>query len=158
MHERRGVRQFVKFCIVGFSSFTINFVIFNLLYHHTQMFTLVAALSIAFILSVVNGFVWNRMWTFKEARATSVADQSTKFLLVNIVGWLLNTGIVVGLIAAWLIIHQHSQVQFGRIFLDIVSGKKEHYSKLVTNCALLGATGVVVFWNFFANRHWTFKH
>ena len=156
--ERKGIRQFVKFCIVGCSSFGINFIVFNLLYHHTQVFTLVAALTVAFLLSVFNGFIWNRKWTFKEARASSVADQSIKFMLVNIVGWMLNTGITVGLIAAWQILHVHSQVQFGQIFWDILSGKKEHYSKLITNCALLGATGVVVFWNFFANRKWTFKH
>jgi putative flippase GtrA len=107
---------------------------------------------------VVNGFILNRRWTFKEARSTSVADQSVKFMLVNIVGWMLNTGITVCLIAAWQILHVHSQVQFTQIFWDILSGQKQHYSKLITNVALLGATGVVVFWNFFANRYWTFKH
>ena len=158
LHERKGVRQFVKFCIVGLSSFAINISLFNVLYHNTKIFPLVPALTVAFVLSVFWGFYWNRQWTFKEARGTSITHQSTKFMLVNIVGWLLNTGITVGLIAVWLIFHQHLQVHFNQIFFDILRGQKEHYSKLVTNCALLGATGVVVFWNFFANRHWTFKH
>ena len=30
--------------------------------------------------------------------------------------------------------------------------------KLATNLAQLVATAVIVFWNFFANRFWTFKH
>lgn len=158
LHKRKDIRQFVKFCIVGSSSFAVNFILFNLLYYHVRIFSLVAATTISFFISVINGFVLNRNWTFKEARGASVANQSTKFMLVNIVGWFLNTGITVGLIAAWLIMSQHSQVHFSQIFWDIISGKKEHYGKLVTNCSLLAATGVVVFWNFFANRHWTFKH
>ncbi|MDR3710953.1 MAG: GtrA family protein [Capsulimonadaceae bacterium] len=158
LHERKGVRQFVKFCIVGGSSFFVNFAIFNILYHGKLHLSLVPALSIGFFVSVFNGFFWNRNWTFKEARATSVGDQYTKFLLVNIVGWFLNTGITVSLIAGFMVFVQHDHVDFWRIFWDIIGGNKKHYPILITNGALLGATGFVVFWNFFANRKWTFKH
>ncbi|MBV9849799.1 MAG: GtrA family protein [Armatimonadetes bacterium] len=159
--RRRGVRQFAKFCIVGSSSFTINFVVFNLLYHRAGLF-LVPSLTIAFLLSVVNGFIWNRLWTFREAKHKPAHTQSFQFLVVNVVGWFLNTSIVVLVVA-----HHRAQghgffgdpVQFQRIVFSIVAGEgRQHYSPLLLDGALLVATCVVVFWNFFANRLWTFKH
>ncbi len=155
--KRRGLRQFVKFCIVGTSSAIINFGLVNLLHYRFEL-PLITSLTIAFLLSVGNGFFWNRRWTFKHARGASASAQYTKFLAVNIVGYILNTSITVGIIAAWAVTQSHGSVDFGHIFMDVITGKKASYPKLVTNGALLGATGVVVFWNFFANRHWTFKH
>src|SRR5579862_3009833 len=98
LHERPSIRQFVKFCIVGASSTVVSFAIFNLLYQKFD-FPLVPAVTIAFLLSVMNGFFWNRRWTFKEARHMSARDQYVKFLAVNVVGWFLNTSIVVLIVA-----------------------------------------------------------
>ena len=161
LHRRHSVRQFVKFCIVGSSSTVINFGVFNLLYQKIDL-PLVPALTIAFLLSVLNGFVWNRHWTFKEAKHKAVHEQSVKFLAVNIVGWFLNTSIVV-LIVAHFTSDGHglfgSANEFNRIALAIVAGTaKQHYNRWLVNGALAIATFVVVFWNFFANRLWTFKH
>ncbi len=159
--RRRGVRQFTKFCIVGSSSFLINFVIFNLLYHKTRLL-LVPSLTLAFLLSVFNGFFWNRRWTFREVSHKPAHKQSLQFLVVNVVGWFLNISIVV-LVVAHHRANGHGflgdPAQFQRIVFSIVAGEgRQHYSPLLVNGALLIASGVVVFWNFFANRHWTFKH
>ena len=67
IHQHKGLRQFVKFCIVGFSSLAVNLAmaqVFHVLLH----VQIVAAFTIAFVLSACNGFYWNRKWTFKEAR------------------------------------------------------------------------------------------
>ncbi len=159
--RRRGVRQFAKFCIVGGSSFLINFVLFNLLYHKAGL-DLVPSLTLAFLLSVINGFIWNRRWTFREARPKPAHTQSLQFLVVNVVGWLLNTSIVV------LVVAHHraaghglfgDPTQFRHIVFSIVAGEgRQRYNPLLLDAALLIATSVVVFWNFFANRLWTFKH
>lgn len=159
--QRRGVRQFVKFGIVGASSATINFGLSNLLHYGLDL-PVVPALTVAFFVSVMNGFFWNRHWTFKEARGKPAHQQSLQFLLVNIVGWLLNTSIVV-LIIAHFKSHGHGLFGDSQQFHDILaavltnSGKHE-YGPLLFNGALLVATCCVVFWNFFANRRWTFKH
>lgn len=161
LHERHSVRQFVKFCIVGASSTVISFGLFNLLYLHF-LWTLVPSVSFAFLVSVMNGFLWNRHWTFKEAKHNAAHEQYVKFLLVNIVGWFLNTSIVV-LIVAHFTSGGHGvfgdQAQFSHVVWAIVAGQaKHHYNKWLVNGALAAATCVVVFWNFFANRLWTFKH
>lgn len=159
--QRRGVRQFVKFGIVGATSTVINFLCVNILYR-TFGVSLVPALTIAFLVSAMNGFFWNRQWTFKEARGKPAHTQSFQFLVVNIIGWLLNTSIVVLLIAHFM---SGGQGLFGnwrqvhQIILAIVLGEgKNQYSFWLLNGSLAVATAVVVFWNFFANRLWTFKH
>src|SRR5579872_297934 len=70
LHERKSIRQFVKFCIVGASSTVISFTIFNMLLQKYD-FPLVPAVTVAFLVSVINGFLWNRHWTFKEAKHQS---------------------------------------------------------------------------------------
>jgi putative flippase GtrA len=159
--QRRGVRQFIKFGIVGASSAVINFLCVNLLYRVAGL-SLVPSLSIAFLMSAMNGFFWNRHWTFKEARGKPAHTQSLQFLIVNIIGWLLNTSIVVLIIAHFTSGGQGvfgSEHQLHQIVLAIVAGEgKKQYSFWLLNGALAIATAVVVFWNFFANRLWTFKH
>ena len=159
--QKHGVRQFVKFGIVGVSSSVINFGLSNL-FHYKLDWPLVPALTLAFFLSVLNGFFWNRRWTFKESRSTPAHTQSLKFLLVNVIGYFLNTSIVV-LIVAHFKSHGNglfgNPAEFQRIVMAMLTNTGKHeYGPLLFNGALLIATGVVVFWNFFANRKWTFKH
>ena len=159
MIQHHGVRQFAKFAIVGLSSTIINFAVTNALYLGLHQ-PLVPALTVGFVLSVVNGFFWNRHWTFKEARGGSAGSQGIKFLIVNIVGYTLNTTIVVMIVAHH--VGGQSAMNFPhlwRIAVSIMEGAgKKQFGPAIVNGALAAATCVVVFWNFFANRLWTFKH
>jgi len=158
--QHHGVRQFVKFAIVGASSTAINFVVLN------SMLKLLGrplweAVTLAFLTSVCNGFFWNRRWTFKEARSGNAGEQGMKFFLVNIVGWTLNMTIVALTVAHFTAGNQGGLFgdpeTFKRIIVDVMIGHKSH-NLLIVNIAQLAATCVVVFWNYFANRTWTFKH
>ncbi len=159
--QKRGFRQLIKFAIVGSSSSIVNFGLSNL-FHYKLGWPLIPALTTAFFLSVLNGFFWNRRWTFKEARGKPAHTQSVQYTLVNIVGWLLNTSIVVAIIAS---VKSHGHGLFGDpeelhhiLAAMLTSTGKQEYGPWLFNGALLVASAVVVFWNFFANRHWTFKH
>lgn len=136
--QRPGVRQLVKFGIVGLSSTAVNFAVLNLMligFHQNRYI----AVTVAFLISVVNGYIWNKLWTFKTAQAKAVHTQFIQFLLVNTVGLGLDL-----------------------LIIKLISVPLEHDFHLnmvkATNLAQLVATGVAVFWNFFANRFWTFKH
>ncbi len=160
LFHHKGLRQFVKFCIVGASSTIVTFVVLNLCYRyfHLPLFT---SLTAAFLLSVMNGFFWNRKWTFKHARGNSARDQSVKFLAVNTVGYFLNTSIVVLVVAHFATSRGilASGPEFRLILFNILSGEgKQHYAPALINGAQLFAIVIVVWWNFFANRRWTFKH
>lgn len=156
--ERPGLRQFVKFCIVGASSTAIDFGLFYLIFrayalparlhawlagypawqsfadeHHLA---LMIAATLSFLVSLSNGFFWNRRWTFAHARASSARRQYVQFALVNVVGLVLNLVIIRGTVE--------------------VMG---HYmsADLAPFGAKVIATAVVVFWNFLANKYWTFS-
>ncbi len=159
--QSTGVRQLVKFGIVGISSSLINFGLSNW-FHYQLGWPLIPALTLAFFLSVLNGFFWNRRWTFKAARGKPAHTQSVQYLVVNVIGWIINTSIVVLIVAHF---KSHGQGLFGdpaefeRIITAMLTNTgKQEYGPLLFNGALLIATGIVVFWNFFANRFWTFKH
>jgi putative flippase GtrA len=148
------IRQFIKFCIVGASSSAVMFAILNLC-HYVLHLGLFQSLTAAFLLSVANGFVWNRRWTFKKARGNAAHDQGVKFLAVNIVGYVLNTTIVVLIVAHF----SAPGAPIMTVFEHIISGTgKAVYPKLVVNGAQAGAICIVVWWNYFANRFWAFKH
>jgi putative flippase GtrA len=144
--QHRGVRQFVKFGIVGVSSTVINFAVLNLMLamtHHRYF-----SATVAFLVSVVNGYIWNKKWTFKEAQAKAVHTQFIQFLLVNLIGLGLDL-LIIGLLSGpceTLLHHSYPHLSTDSVF------------KIATNLAQLVATAVIVFWNFFANRLWTFKH
>jgi putative flippase GtrA len=137
--DRPDVRQFVKFCIVGITSFTIDAGISALLIFKFNLWWVLAK-TISFTLAVTNGFFWNRLWTFRAVGHRRKREQYAMFFSVNVVGYLLNIGIM--------------KCVFWAMTGEL---RGQHPTKPQFAIATLLATAVVVFWNFFANRHWTFK-
>ena len=132
MRNRRGVRQFVKFGIVGASGFVVNLVVFTLLQRvvpdRNAAGPYFAIFSIAFLTGGVSNYFLNRVWTF---RSTGHAGrEGLQFMSVSVLALLV--GLVVSAIIARAI---------------------GHYG----HAAWLGATlsGIVV--NFFVNKYWTFR-
>jgi putative flippase GtrA len=78
------------------------------------------------------------LWTFGDAINADWRKQLAQFTLVSLVGLALNNLIVLSLEG---------------IFGNILGQPQWGYLP-----AKVLATGVVVFWNYFANRTWTFKN
>jgi putative flippase GtrA len=133
--QRKGIRQFVKFCIVGSSSTIIDFSIANVAYYLLGVRPAALASVMGFCVAVVNGYFWNSRWTFRDRVKRAVHDEFIRFFTVNVVGAALNYSIV---------------------SLVLLFDPNDPHPKWVFNGAKMLATGIVVFWNFFANRHWTF--
>lgn len=135
--------QFLKFCIVGVSSTVIDK---GGLWLLLKLFPSVAwwiLATVSFAFGVTNGFFWNRRWTFEAHGEGHAAahQQYAKFIFSNIVGLLLN-------------------LAFTKVFLFFATGKVVHEVNppaLYVIGASLCAAPIVVFWNYFANKHWTFK-
>jgi putative flippase GtrA len=145
--QKRGFRQLIKFAIVGASSTVINlavlYLMLRLLHGHRYIST-----SVAFLVSVVNGYHWNRTWTFKAALVKAVHTQFAQFALVNLVGYALDL----------LVIYLASVPLEHQLHLVEASWSPAKIERVAVLAAQLIATAVIVFWNFFANRLWTFKH
>lgn len=136
---KRGVRQFAKFCIVGVSSFSIDLGIFLLLTQVAHLWWPLAK-TVSFSFAVTNGFVWNRAWTFRAAGLRRQREQYAMFVTVNLIGLLINLIVM--------------KVAFS-VMTGSTAGLKPTPQQ--STIATIAATLVVVFWNFFANKHWTFR-
>ncbi len=137
--KRPEIQQFIRFCVVGCSSLTIDFVISYVLTFKMGVKWEIAK-TISFTLAVTNSFFWNRHWTFDAVGQRDHHTQYAMFFSVNIVGYLLSLGIMKLV-----------------MFISTGSIHGDFSSKPLFIVATLVATAVVVFWNFFANKHWTFK-
>jgi putative flippase GtrA len=127
-------QRFTRFLTVGAVGTLLDFGLLSLL-KALGLPTLVSN-SVSFTAGVVNNFTWNRQWTFADAKQAGWQRQLAQFVLVSLVGLALNNAIVVVLEAP----------------LGLLLGQPD-YGYLP---AKVIATGVVVFWNYFANRYWTF--
>jgi len=129
--QRRGLRQFVKFAIVGTSGFAVNGVVFTLLQlplaieQRQEWYYLI--FSVAFMAGGVSNYFLNRVWTF---RSTGHAlGEGAKFLTVSAIA--LCVSLMVSFVASPLL-------------------GKGHKLWFVSTCA-----GIIV--NFFVNKYWTFR-
>jgi len=129
--QRRGLRQFVKFGIVGASGFVVNFVIFTLLQKfdpdHALPVHYYVLYSIGFLSGGVSNYFLNRMWTFRSS--AHAGRQGAQFLTVSLIA------LAVGLLVSYLV-----QPYLGH----------GHKTWFISVCA-----GIVV--NFFVNKYWTFR-
>jgi putative flippase GtrA len=129
--RRQGVRQFVKFGIVGASGFLVNLVIFTVLQHYTPVDERAARFpvlySLGFLAGGVSNYFLNRIWTF---RATGDAFiQGVQFLSVSVIA-----------LVAGLIVSHFTTPSLG-------AGHRTWF--------LATVAGIVV--NFFFNKYWTFR-
>jgi putative flippase GtrA len=90
--------------------------------------------------------VWNRYWTYPDSRSKPLARQFGQFFVVNV------SGIV---IRAPLIAVTHQPL--ARLTARVVPALADGAARWGKNLALGLAVGIVMFWNFFVNRYWTYS-
>ena len=131
----KEMTRFARFLTVGALGTFLDFgllTVFKLIGLPT-----LSANSISFTAGVINNFTLNSRWTFADRRNGNWRAQFVQFLLVSLVGLAINNAILLLL-----------EVPLGAWIGDAAWGYAP--AKIV-------ATGVVVFWNYFANRNWTFR-
>jgi len=137
--------RFLRFAMVGVIGAIIDFGIMNLL---TQVFhmELVAAGTISFILAVISNFIWNRYWTYPESRSRPITKQLGMFFAVN------NAGMAIRI----PILH-FLEPPMHPFFNNLGWNLPLDADFLAKNFTLAFAVGVVMLWNFFVNRYWTYN-
>lgn len=144
LSSRREQKRFAKFAIVGAIGTVVDYAVFNL---GAFVFGLdeVLAQGISFTAAVASNFILNRNWTFRDSRTKRLRVQLAQYILVNAIGLIIRTPIFAFLGTTFHGYLDASQLPFG---IDA--------SWLAHNLALAGAIGVVLLWNYFVNRRWTF--
>ena len=141
--NQKEVKRFAKFATVGAAGSVTDFAILNIMIQVLGA-SLAVANTISFTAAVLQNFTLNRRWTFPESRSRDPRRQMLQFAIVSIVGLGINLLVVLlvhhSLEAVWM-------AWFGPQIGYIVS----------YNFAKAFAIGVVLFWNFTANRLWTYR-
>ena len=128
--------RFGKFAVVGAIGAVVDFSVLNFLILGFGAPKFIANL-VSVTCAIFSNFIWNRLWTFPESRERALHTQFGQFALVNLVGLVINQ-VVFLTVDAFV---------FGPIF----------GSPLDYNLAKAVAIIVVLFWNFGANRRWTYR-
>ena len=138
--------RFTKFAIIGAVGSAIDILLMNLLVALAGA-SLVLAGSISFIIATISNFTWNRLWTYPESRSKPLVGQLLQFALVNTIGLSIRIPIL----------------HFGEPLLDFYLERlpypyaAEHHTFISHNLTRAFAIGVVMMWNFFVNRDWTYN-
>ena len=151
--NQRELVRFFKFAAVGTLGAVIDFGVLNLLVQFAG-FPKVLANTISFSAAVVSNFVWNRLWVYPETRGDPLRKQFVQFAVVNVAGLVINT-VIFYVSDRWFLGEAGLLAEpVGALARTIGMA---HFD-LAYNSAKAIATGVVLFWNFFVNRLWTFRH
>jgi putative flippase GtrA len=137
--QKRGVRQFLKFAVVGASGFVVNLVIFTLLQrvipNHAATGPYNVIYSIAFLSGGVSNYFLNRAWTFRSTG--HVGREGLTFMMVSVLALIVGL-LVSAVIAPWPVPLTGHPFGHG------------HFTWLVST-----VSAIVV--NFFVNKYWTFR-
>ncbi|MBN2469777.1 MAG: GtrA family protein [Anaerolineae bacterium] len=153
--KAKEVDRFLKFAIVGTIGAVVDFAVLNILQHSVLAPSppganakVALATGIAFSTAVLSNYLWNRYWTFPDSRAHSARRQLFQFFVVSVVGLVFRL-FFVGATFGF----------FGNLGASLLSGELDvtATNQLGSNIAQAISIGIVMFWNFFANRYWTFN-
>lgn len=148
--------RFLKFAVVGTIGFVVDFGTLTMLVELAHLPTLVAnvapfteragfiaANTISFTAAVLSNFGFNRYWVFPESRPRRRSLQLLQFAAVSVIGLVLNNTVFI------LLKNPFDQL-LGQIiwFPEAIEGYMP--AKMI-------ATILILFWNYFINRYWTYR-
>lgn len=138
--------RFFRFLVVGSIGAVVDFGVMNLL---TQAFgfPLVSAGTISFVCAVLSNFIWNRYWTYPDSRSKPLSKQLAMFFVVNTAGVAIRIPILRFVEPPLENLFNQQSLTFGNFPAQV----------LAKNFTLAIAVGIVLLWNFFVNRYWTYN-
>lgn len=136
--------RFLRFATVGVMGAIVDFGIFNFLSSVLGVNVVLASVC-SFTAAVTSNFIWNRYWTYPDSRSKKVSRQIVEFAIISVVGLVIRTPLIASL-------EKPLPELFARMPVPLPLDPKF----LGHNAALATAVIVVMFWNFFVNRYWTY--
>ncbi len=128
-------KVFLRYCAVGVLGTAIDLGVFAALVEISGIDPATSHLTYVFVtagftLAVINNFFLNKMWTFGLTERKNTKKQFIKFVITAVIGLLISNAFMYVWISVLLIWHI--------------------LAKLMTSA-------IVLVWNFFANKYWTFR-
>ena len=144
--KRALEHDFVRYAFVGLASTVLDVLILKILSSIGVYLWLSVALG--FTAGTINGYFLNSRWTFRYKTAGQEGLKFGQFTVVSLIGLVLTELIVL------------AYVRFGAHYLTMQSITVLLDSHKWLTPTFIGkgiAVVVVFFWNYFANKHWTFR-
>jgi putative flippase GtrA len=160
LRHSKEMERFLKFAVVGtigaaIDSFTFNFLRVQPWLDPISIRLLTGAVvnreviagTAAFLLAVISNFIWNRYWTYPDSRSKSLISQLITFFGINLVGLFIRA-----------LILQYASQPLGTLASSLVPTlSAKALATIGANAAWAIAVILVMFWNFFVNRYWTYN-
>jgi putative flippase GtrA len=143
--KERG--RFLRFMVVGVVGAVVDFGTFNLLTGFAKVPAVLASVC-SFMAAVVSNFLWNRYWTYPDSRTKPLGHQVLQFTGISLAGLAIRTPL-------FAFLESRMGVVLYGVHLPVISQFNPDF--LAHNTALAMAVIVVMFWNFFVNRYWTYN-
>ena len=159
--KAKEVERFLKFAVVGTIGAVVDFgtlfLVQATILPPLDRIYVAAATTIAFCAAIMSNFIWNRFWTYPDSRSRSIRRQLAQFAFISFIGWLCRT--------VWISVsYQAIGGLFMPVLLPVFQNFRPGYvpsqtaeGKLGTFIAMIIGVTIVMFWNFFANRYWTYN-
>lgn len=142
--NRNERTRFFHFGIVGGIGSIIDFGVFNLLTTILK-YPSKSSQMVSFSLAVLINFLLNRFWTFPDSKKSSFLIQFLQFSLISFVGLFIRT-----------LIFPYGE----KFFVSLAEKFIPHIltpNIVGSNLTIAFLIGIILFWNYFANRFWTFR-
>lgn len=138
--------RFLRFAAVGLFGAIVDFGVMNLL---VRLFNtpLIIAGTISFIAAIISNFTWNRYWTYPDSRSKPLVHQLVTFSIVSVIGLAIRVPLLA--VLEPILERLFENLSFHWSFIDP--------NFLADNLTLAIAIIIVMFWNFFVNRYWTYN-
>jgi putative flippase GtrA len=143
--NRRELERFAKFMVVGVIGAVVDFGVYNLLNEAAGLAPEISG-SASFILAICSNFLWNRFWTYPDSRTKPIVFQFVQFFIVNVLGIVIRVPIIA-----------LTRSPFARLSEQFLRLDPTAAATVGNNLALALAVFIVLFWNFFVNRFWTYS-
>jgi len=143
--NRKELTRFAKFMVVGVIGAVVDFGIYNLLNEIIGLAPEISG-SISFALAICSNFLWNRYWTYPDSRNKPILFQFIQFFIVNVLGIVIRLPIIA-----------LTRSPFARLSEQLFALDSTSAETVGNNLALALAVFIVLFWNFFINRFWTYS-
>jgi putative flippase GtrA len=126
---KKEILLFTKYGTVGLIGTIVDMGSLYILVEYTPM-TLVPAITIAFVLAVINNYLLNKRWTFKNT-SSNHSKLFSRFMIISLGGLALTHA------------SMYIQVELMNIWYM--------YAKFFTSF-------IVPLWNYYGNKWWTFQY
>ena len=133
--------QLSKFGLIGITNTVIDLGIYNLLIFMSDVssgYLIAVFKSFSVLAAIVNSYIWNKFWSFEKKEVSNFGEEFTQFLLVSLVGLLLNVGITA-------------------FVVNVIGAPAGMAEKTWANIGGLTASILVLTWNFIGYKFFVFK-